>query len=161
MIPAKMDAQLYMDAVIRPHRSLTPRGFIILIAVLTTINCVTAAVFLFMGATPVPIFLGMDVLAVAVAFIASFRAAQRIERVQVSAAEVRVIRQWRDQAETVWISPTVYTQVSMVGREPEDEILKLRLSGRELAVAQALSPRERSEFAKALDRAIWRAKRES
>ena len=155
-----MDPALYMDAVIRPHRSLSRKGFIILIAVLTTINCITAVVFVMMGATPVPIFLGMDVLAVAVAFIASYRAAQRSERVQVSSREVRVIRQWRDQAETVWISPTLLTQVSLFGEEPEDEILKLRLSGRELALAHALSPRERSEFAVALDRAIWRAKRQ-
>jgi len=38
--------------------------------------------------------------------------------------------------------------------------LKLALSGREVAVAAALSPRERAEFAEALERAIWQARRE-
>ena len=37
---------LYMDAEIRPHRSLSERGFIVLIAVVTLANCASAAVFL-------------------------------------------------------------------------------------------------------------------
>jgi len=159
MIHVQMDPGLYMDAVITPHRSLSRKGFVVLIAVLTTINCLTAIAFVLMGATPIPVFLGMDVLAVAVAFIASFRASERVERVQVSAQEVRVIRQWRDRAETVWVSPTLSTRVKVEGDDPDDEVLKLSLSGRELAVAEALTPRERSEFGKALDRAIWRARR--
>ena len=32
-------------------------------------------------------------------------------------------------------------------------------AGREAEVAAALSPRERADFARALDRAIWQAKR--
>ena len=49
-----MDGPLYMDAVITPHRSLSRRGFIILISVLTAINTATAMVFLAMRAAPVP-----------------------------------------------------------------------------------------------------------
>jgi uncharacterized membrane protein len=37
--------------------------------------------------------------------------------------------------------------------------LRLRLSGRQTAVAAALSPRERGEFARALEDAIGRARR--
>jgi uncharacterized membrane protein len=45
-------------------------------------------------------------------------------------------------------------------KEEQTVALKLALSGREAEVAAALSPRERADFAKALERAIWRAKRE-
>ena len=70
-----MSLSLYMDAAIIPNRSLTRRGLIILIAVITVANCASALVFLAMGAVFVPVFLGLDVLAVVVAFIVSFRAA--------------------------------------------------------------------------------------
>lgn len=150
---------LYMDAEIRPSRSLSRKGFIILISLLTAINCITAVVFVQIGAAFVPIFLGMDLLAVAVAFIASFRAAERIERVQVTAAEVRVVREWRRQAETVWISPTDMTRMAVVDRDDDDELVQLRLADRRLTVGMALSPKERAEFARALDRALWRARR--
>lgn len=151
--------EIYMDAEIRPNRSLSRKGFIILISLLTAINCVTAVVFVQIGAAFVPVFLGMDLLAVVVAFIASFRAAERIERVQVTAAEVRVIREWRQQAETVWISPTDLTRMAVVERDDDDELIQLRLADRRVTVAQALSPKERAAFARALDRALWRARR--
>ena len=81
-----VDGPLYMDEVITPHRSLSERGFIILIAVMTAINCATAVVFVSLGAAPVPVFLGLDLVAVVIALAISNRRALRKERVQVSAA---------------------------------------------------------------------------
>jgi uncharacterized membrane protein len=154
-----MSAALYMDAEIRPHRSLSERGFIILISVVTVANVASAAVFLAMGAKLVPIFLGIDMLAIFVAFVASFRAARVIERVQVSARDVRVVRETPRSSVVVWESPTAFTRVAVEKDDDRVVGLKLALSGRETPVAAALSPRERAEFAQALDRAIWKAKR--
>lgn len=155
-----MASLLYMDAEIRPNRSLSERGFIILIAIVTVANCASAAVFLAMGATFVPFFLGIDVLAVIVAFLVSFRAARRIERVQVSASEIRVTLETPKATQLVWESPTAFTRLEVEREQERTVAVKLALSGREAEVAAALSPKERAEFAKALDRAIWRAKRE-
>ena len=47
--------------------------------------------------------------------------------------------------------------------ETEDERtvgLRLALSGKGVDVAEALSPRERAEFAQALQQAIWQARQE-
>ena len=151
---------VYMDAVITPHRSLSQRGFIVLIAVVTVANCASAALFVSMGATFVPVFLGIDVLAVLVAFISSYHAAKRVERVQVTARDVRVTHEAPNWSKLVWESPTAFTRVQL---ETEDERavgLRLALSGREVAVAAALSPRERAEFARALEDAIHTARRE-
>lgn len=155
-----MASLLYMDAEIRPNRSLSERGFIILITIVTLANCASAAVFLAMGATFVPFFLGLDVLAVIVAFLVSFHAARRIERVQVTSSEVRVIYETPKASQLVWESPTAFTRVHVEREDDRTVALKLALSGREAEIAAALSPRERADFAKALERAIWRAKRE-
>ena len=154
-----MNAVFYMDAVITPHRSLSRKGFIALIAAMTAINCITAMVFVVMGAAPVPVFLGLDLLAVVIAFYASYRAAERSERVQVTAEQVKVTREWKGGEQTLWVSPTAFTGVVLEGEAEDQDDLKLRLSGKEMAVARFLSPAERADFAKALDRAIWRAKR--
>ncbi|HEY8615353.1 DUF2244 domain-containing protein [Phenylobacterium sp.] len=151
---------LYMDAVITPHRSLSERGFVVLISVVTLANVASAAVFLAMGATLVPIFLGVDLLAVFVAFMVSFQAVKNVERVQVTSREVRVVRESPKETVVVWESPTAFTRVSVEKEEDRALDVKLALSGRELPVAAALSPRERAEFAQALERAIWEAKRE-
>ncbi|MDB5476157.1 MAG: hypothetical protein JWP49_1668 [Phenylobacterium sp.] len=159
ILSAMVDA-FYMDAEIRPNRSLSERGFIVLIAVVTLANCASAAVFIAMGATFVPIFLGLDLVAVIIAFLASFRAARRVERVQVTSRDVRVVQETPRQQRLIWESPTAFTRVQVERDEGRTVGLKLALSGRELAVAAALSPGERDEFAKALERAIWQAKRE-
>jgi uncharacterized membrane protein len=155
-----MPGPFYMDAEIRPNRSLSERGFIVLIGVVTAANCASAAVFVAMGATFVPIFLGVDLLAVIVAFLVSFRAGKRVERVQVTSRDVRVTQETPRSSEVVWESPTAFTRVHVEKDEGRTVGLKLALSGRELLVAAALSPRERAEFAQALERAIWQAKRE-
>ena len=41
-----MDGLVYMDAVITPNRSLSQRGFVVLISIVTFFNCVAAGVFL-------------------------------------------------------------------------------------------------------------------
>ncbi|WP_293390774.1 DUF2244 domain-containing protein [Phenylobacterium sp. RIFCSPHIGHO2_01_FULL_69_31] len=155
-----MSRPLYMDAEIKPNRSLSERGFVILISIITAANVASAVVFIRMGAHYVVPFLGLDVLAVVVAFAVSFRAGKVIERVQVSPTQVRITRETPKDIRVIWESPTAFTRVATV-RDEEDRVmaLTLRLSGRETAVAAALSPGERGEFARALEDAIWRARR--
>jgi uncharacterized membrane protein len=155
-----MTRALYMDAEIRPHRSLSERGFIILIGVVTVANGCSAAVFLAMGATFVPIFLGVDVLAVVIAFLASFRAARQVQRIRVTARDVVVTHETPRWTRVIWESPTAFTRVDVDREKGRAVGVRLALSGRELSLAQALSPRERGEFAQALQRAIWRARQE-
>src|SRR4029453_16808666 len=126
-----MSPLLYMDAEIRPNRSLSERGFIILITVVTVANCASAAVFLAVGATFVPFFLGVDLIAVVVAFLVSFRAAKRIERGQVTASEIRVTHETPRWSKLVWESPTAFTRLHVEKEEERTVALKLALSGRE------------------------------
>ena len=150
----------YMDAVITPHRSLSERGFIVLISVVTLANCASAAVFIYMGAILVPLFLGLDVLAVIVAFMVSFRAARQVQRVTITARDVVVVHESPNWRKVVWESPTAFTRVAVEKDEDRTVGLSLALSGRQVAVAQALSPRERGEFAEALKQAISEARLE-
>lgn len=155
-----MSPQLYMDAEIRPNRSLSERGFVILVSIITVANVASAAVFVKMGAHYVTPFLGLDIVAVVVAFLASYKSGRVVERVQVSPSEVRITHETTKHIRIVWESPTAFTRVT-TERDEEDRVMALRLalSGRETAVAASLSPGERREFARALEEAIWKAKR--
>jgi len=155
-----MTFSLYMNAEIKPNRSLSERGFIVLISVITGANVASAIFFLNLGASLVPLFLGVDVLAITAAFLASFRAGRIIERVKVSASEVVISYETPRASRIVWESPTAFTRVATERDEDNRVIaLKVMLSGRHASVAAALSPSERGEFARALENAIWRAKR--
>ena len=149
----------YMDAVITPNRSLSRRGFALVLGALALINLATAAFFLSIGATPIPVFLGLDVLAVFIAFQISYRAARTAERVQVTAEEIRVRHETPRGARTIWASPTAFTRVALETLG-DDNRVRLQLSGRRLTVGAALSPRERRDFGRALEAAVGRARAE-
>ncbi len=154
-----MQGPLFMDAVITPHRSLTPRGAMALIGAVTVFDAALAMIFVAIGAAPIPLFLAIGLFALVIALLISNRGAMRRERILVSAAEVRVVKQERGAEQVVWVSPTAFTRVSFADGEHDDEAaLRLHLYDRALAVAQALSRRERREFARALEAAIRRAK---
>ena len=153
-------AVLYMDAEIRPNRSLSRRGFIVLISVVTGANVAAAIVFLLSGAALVPIFMGLDVLALAIAFWVSYRSGRVIERVRVDPQAVTITVETPKHTREVWSSATAFTRVTRLCDE-EDRLvsLGLALSGRRVQVAASLSPGERREFGRALEDAILQARR--
>ena len=150
----RADGQLYMDAVITPNRSLSKQGLYVVLGVLAAYNLVAAVFLIAIGAFPVPIFLGLDFLGIAIAFQVSNRRARRAERVRVSAELVEVVRQSGGKPATVWSSPTAFTRVTLEQPDQHDARVELHLSGKVLAVAAALSPKERGAFARALTEAI-------
>lgn len=153
-----MDGLLYMDAVITPNRSLSDRGFVALICFITLANCASAAVFVAMGAKFVAFFLGLDLAAVILAFVISWRSVHNVERVQVSSGAVRIIRETPRTREIVWESPTAFTRLDIETEDLRVVGVRLGLSGRWAQVAGALSPGERRDFAKALEAAIHKAR---
>lgn len=155
-----MLAPLYMDAVISQNASLPRAGFKVLLGAVVTVN-VLFAVFLFaIGAWPTPIFLGLDVLALWLAFRASYRAAERRERVRVSAERVEVSLEAEGRSETVWSSPTAFTGLDVEALNHDDTRVRLRLHHRRYLVGKALSPDERASLGEALRQAIARARAE-
>ena len=58
--------------VLYPHRSLTPRGFLILMTFISAVSFIAGMAFLLMGAWPVFGFFGLDVLLLYLAFNLDF-----------------------------------------------------------------------------------------
>ncbi|WP_421739874.1 DUF2244 domain-containing protein [Caulobacter sp.] len=155
-----MATPLYMDAVISPNRSLSRTGLHVLLGVLIAFNLLIALFLLVLGAPPVLPFLGLDVLAIWLALNASFRAAERKERVRVTAEAVTVSREDEKGARIVWTSPTAFTRVDVDQPGEHEARVRLRIYRKRLTLGRALSPPERVEFANALERAIRDARAE-
>src|SRR6185312_444024 len=155
-----MSAQLHMDAVLTPTRSLSRTGRYVVLGVLALFNLLLAILFLVMGAWPAPVFLGIDFMAVLLAFHLSYRQARRRERVQVSADEVKVVHEVGAQKRTVWRSPTAFTRVLIEAKGQPEVRVTLALSRRRIMVAGQVSPQERTDFADALEAAIRSARAE-
>jgi uncharacterized membrane protein len=160
--PRLMDAtaRLYLDAVVAPTRSLPKTGLWVLLGVVIALNLVVGTGFVLMGAAPVPIFLGLDVLGIGLGFWVSNRQARSHERVQVTADHVKVLREGRAGTQTVWSSPTAFTRVRLEETGRYGAQVRLLLSGKRLTIGRMLGPRERADLAEAVDRAIRSARAE-
>ena len=155
-----MDARIHLDTVITPERSLPLAGFKILLGALIMLNLVVGGIFLALGAWPAPIFLGLDVLGVWIAFRISYRRAATRERVVVTADEVRVLKEAGGRADAVWSSPTAFTRVDLDRSARHGAEVRLALSRKRLRIGQALGPREREGLAEAIEAAILSARAE-
>ncbi|HET9160590.1 MAG TPA: DUF2244 domain-containing protein [Caulobacteraceae bacterium] len=146
---------LYMDAVITPNRSLSQRGIVVIVVAMGVMSLIPMTFAIILGAPFPPMFLGLDVLGVWLALRIATRRKTAPERVLVSSEAVRVLM----GEKPVWSSPTAFTRVDVEGEGDELRVW-LRLSRKSLAVAQALSPGERGEFADALKDAVRDARAE-
>ena len=72
---APLDPKIF-SALLTPHRSLGPTGFLILMACLGGLSFVSGIIFVSIGAWPVFGFFGLDVLLVYLAFRANYRSAR-------------------------------------------------------------------------------------
>jgi uncharacterized membrane protein len=148
------------SAVLTPHRSLSPRGFLIFMAVLGGISFVAGIVFLSMGAWPVFGFFGLDVLLVYWAFRLNYRAANACEQVTVTASELTVRKVNHSGRVREWTLNPVWVRLR---RDVHEEFglqrLFLESQGRQLTIASFLPPSEKESFALALSGAIAEAKR--
>jgi uncharacterized membrane protein len=160
--------RLYLRAELRPHRSLTPRGAAWLLVPLVFVNFVFGVFFLVLRAPIVPPFLGLDVAGLGAALWFSFRAANRFERVLVSADEIRVERGHAGRgpdhpARLVWSSAPAFTRIQLDDVEELGE-QRVRLSlasrGKVLLLAAALGPAERAAFGRELEAAVKAARAE-
>ena len=148
------------SAIITPHRSLGPTGFLIFMACLGVLSFISGIIFVSLGAWPVFGFLGLDVLLVYLAFRANYRSARAYEEVTVTASELTVrkvnhrggVRKWTLNPLWVRLERIVHDEFGI-------ERLFLVSHGRRLAIAGFLGPAEKASFARALTSALGEAKR--
>jgi uncharacterized membrane protein len=143
-----------MDAELRPHRSLSAKAFKLMLIAVIVVNIVVASFFWVQGAFPVAGFLGLDVLALWLAFRWNYRAARLAEYVRVAPGKVHVAALDRHGVATHWVLNPVWARVARDGRG-----VLIRDGGGQMRLGAFLSPKECESFAIALDAALNRARR--
>ena len=157
--PVTAEPELFA-ALLTPHRSLNRTGFGLVMGFLSAVSFATGIAFLVMGAWPVSGFLGLDVLAVYVAFRINFRRALACEQISVTASVLRLRRiSHRGQVVELVFNP-LWVKLDQE-RDDEYGIERLYLAsrGKRVAIGSFLSPGEKASFSKALMAALNTARR--
>jgi uncharacterized membrane protein len=153
--PAEPPRVLY-EAVLMPHRSLPPGGFMALMLVLAAVSFVSGVGFVRMGAWPVTGFFGLDILLLYVAFRLNYRSARQREIVRLAGDEFTVERIGIRGDRRFWTFQPYWLRVRLVEEDDESNRLLLTSHGRTLTVGGFLSPAERRELAHDLEEALDR-----
>ncbi len=146
------------DFVLRPHRSLSPTGFWIIMGILAAWSFVGGIVFWLAGAWPVIGFCGVDVALVYWAFRASYRDQRAHERLWLNGDTLTVQRVDKRGAEERFSFPSYWVRVRL--DEPPNRQSRLTVSshGRHVVIGAFLAPEERAALAQALAAALERAR---
>ena len=142
-------------AVLTPHRSLGPRGFTVVMAVMALMSLTTGMAFWRLGAWPVPGFLGLDVAIVYVAFRLSYRQARAAEEISLTRTLLTVRRVAPDgRSAATGLNP--YWARLEIDRHPKFGILRMTIAWQDhrLAVGNFLGPKERETFARDFSAAL-------
>jgi len=145
---------LFFDAVLRPHRSWSAQAFKVMLIAVITLNALMSIVFVARGAFPVAGFLGLDVLALWLAFRWNYRSGQVAEYVQVAPGAVHVAAVDTDGVAKHWLLNPIWARVARDGRG-----VLIRAGDGQMRVGAFLSPKECDSFAAALSLALHKAKR--
>jgi uncharacterized membrane protein len=141
-------------AVLTPHRSLGPTGFVVLMAALAGISFATGIAFLLIGAWPVLGFFGLDVALVYIAFKLNYRSGRLYETVELTPAKLTWTRVHPSGRREQFDCNPYWARVNL--REWPDGRTDLRLitQGKELVFGRFLTDDERRQFASALRGAL-------
>ncbi|MEL7542612.1 MAG: DUF2244 domain-containing protein [Pseudomonadota bacterium] len=142
------------DAVLTANRSLGPRGFIILMGLISLVSFAAGLYFTVLGAWPVFGFFGLDVLLIYGAFKLNYRAARQHERVTLTGTELVVSETLASGRVRTARLPAYWVRVGLEELSQERTRLVLRIYGKEYPLGRHLTDDEKRSFADALSDAL-------
>jgi uncharacterized membrane protein len=145
-------------ALLTPHRSLSPTGFMILMSAVCLVSFGTGLLFYLIGAWPVIGFMGLDVLLIYIAFKLNYRAGRLYETVDLNDDALTVTRVQPSGKAESWRFNPYWVQLKLEPRIGRSSELSLVMHGTRLSFAGFLSDHEREDFAEALGTALAAAK---
>ena len=160
--PAAVDAAappLLFNAVLYPHRSLSRKGFWVVMGLVSAVSFGAGIAFYLAGAWPVMGFFGLDVALIYTAFRLNYRAAKLTEIIKLDERELRIQRITPRGTSRSWTFPSFWVRVRMDDPPRHESQLVISSHGRYLSVGTFLSPPERLDVAQALDAALTKLKR--
>jgi len=144
------------SAILTPNRSLSPKGFLILMAFIGGVSFVAGVFFMWLGAWPVFGFFGLDVALIHWAFKKNFSDCQMREIIEVTGQDILVqrfqpkkpVRQYRVNRHWARLDLAEDKARELVGA------LTIRSHGKIIEIASFLGPDERKSFYRDLRRAL-------
>ncbi len=149
-------APIYFDATLRPHRSLSRTGFLIVMTAIAGCGFLIGIAFFLAGAWPVAGFCGLEIALVYIAFRMNFREGRRAEHLRLTDDGLEISRIAPSGRVENQILPAGWLTIRMDDPPRHESRLTVSSQGRMEEVGHFLQPYERAEVAQALREALAR-----
>lgn len=152
--------RIYLDAVLEPPRSLSPRGFNRVMLALGGFSFIVGVTFLLKGSWPITGFLGLEIFALWLVFRINFRQQRARTYVRVTADDVlvRKIDGWGRERRARLAACFARVEFDRTASGPN--ALQVAASSQAYPLGEYLTPKERESFARRLNEALLDARRE-
>jgi uncharacterized membrane protein len=142
------------SAILTPHRSLKPAGFMILMSGVVAISFGAGMAFYMMGAWPVLGFFGLDAMLIYWAFKLNYRSGQLYETVDLTGDALTVTRILPSGEAKSWTFNPYWARCQLTELAGAGQQLCLISHGKRLVFGRFLSIAEKQDFADALSGAL-------
>jgi uncharacterized membrane protein len=152
---AEIEASRHAQFVLHPHRSLGPRGFLILMSLIGVVSFVIGVVFAMIGAWPVLGFFGLDAALIYLAFKLNYRSGRLYETIDLTPDALTLTRVHPSGRKENYEFNPYWARVRLTTDRPDGRTsLRLAAQGREVLFGQFLTDDERRDIADALTGAL-------
>lgn len=148
------DNQNQFSAILLPHRSLSRKGFIILMAFVSIVSFIAGVAFMMMGAWPVTGLFGLDVVLIYLAFHLNYRAGRMFEKVELNGNQLTVTRVHPSGDAQSWSFNPYWVRIELEEHETRADVLSLRQHAERLVFGSFLTDDEKKAFASSLHAAL-------
>ena len=154
--PGPAPSPVLFEAVLEPHRSLSPQAFRTLMITLGLVSLIPSTIFWLNGAWPCIGFMGLDVALLYFAFRTSYRHGRLFERVRLTASELGIERVWPGGKRQSWALEPYWARVELDRRGEHECRIAVVSRGQRVVLGAFLPPEERAAVADALREALHR-----
>ncbi|MEP3264928.1 MAG: DUF2244 domain-containing protein [Hyphomicrobiales bacterium] len=147
------------SATLRPYRSLSQNGFIILMILFGGTCFLMGFFYLIIGAWPVFAFLGLDVLLLYVAFRINYHFAKAFEEIIVR-RDALIVRQVSARGKIQEMTFNPFWAKLNISKDDEGVVTKISIAARGEAndIGAFLNPEDKTTFARAFGAALVEAR---
>lgn len=142
-------------AVLRPYRSLSALGFIVLMVFVSLVSFAAGIMFLLLGAWPVFGFFGLDVLLIYLAFRRNYQDASECEIIEIADHRLTLTQIDRWGRRRVAEFNPAWVRLDVTNTHGGDVTLNLVSHGKAHGIGRCLNSLERRALAEALGSALF------
>jgi len=139
-----------LNIVLYPHRSLSPKGFLMLMLCIVFVSFSIGIFFMLKGAWPVLGFFGLDVILIYIAFKINYHEAKQYESIKLWENNLVIKKRLHNGRPNVWKFNPYWVRLEIKENESRLSNLNLSSHGKTISIGSFLSNEEKKKIASTL-----------